>query len=657
MLNWWRNLSVVKKLYAVFGVMALLIILELLALSFAMTTLSAVRAFVEGEALWSKAQKNAIQSLHLYAMTQDPKSYAEFQHHLKVPMGDHQARLELQKLPPDLTRMRQGFLQGGVHPEDVDNMINLLLRFNRISYIARAIEVWTSGDDLIQELILAAERLHQTIENKEGPQAINQALAEINRLNLELTSLEIEFSKALGEGSRWLEGLLFLILFMAVFTVESTGLLLTFSFSKNLSRSLRELSLAATEVGKGNFDQKVPVRTQDELGQVATALNKMIQDLKTSIGQQRKAEDANQTKTLFLANVSHELRTPLGVILGYIELMKDPHLTEFERKDYLDIIDHTGKNLNRIVNDILDISKVETGHIDLKITTFSLDEFVNDLERMLEHKAHSLQTDLGFKALGEVPTHIATDRDRLHQILVNVINNALKFTRAGKIQVTYWLEGPRLHFEVQDTGIGIPIEHQDRLFKHFSQVDSDYSPNQEGAGLGLALSRGLARMMEGDLVLKESQVHKGSTFKFWINVELPNGASPEKGPRTFQDLSTLKGKKILVVDDAAENQILVSLFLSKEGVQVTTAENGKVAIEFAQKESYDLILMDMQMPVMNGFEATSELRRLGFAKPIVAFTANAMKGDERKCLEVGCNAFLSKPVVRNHLLQTIANLI
>lgn len=657
MLKWWKNLSVVKKLYAVFGIMALLIILELMALSFAMTTLSAVRAFVEGEALWSKAQKNAVQSLQHYAITQDPKSYAEFRQHLQIPMGDHIARKELESPHPNFERMRQGFLQGGVHPEDVDNIVNLLLRFHDVSYIARAIEVWTRGDELIQELILAAEALHLQIQNKKGPEAINHALQEINRLNFGLTSLEVEFSKTLGEGSRWLEGLLFLILFMAVFTVESTGLLLTFSFSKNLSQSLKELNNAAIEVGKGNFDQKVPVRTSDELGQVAIALNKMIDDLKTSIGKTRKAEDANLTKTLFLANVSHELRTPLGIILGYIELMKDSSLTDLERTNYLNIIDQTGKNLNRIVNDILDISKVETGHIDLKLTSFSLDDFVEDLQRMLVIKAQAINTTLKFQKRGPTPKFITTDRDRLHQILVNLINNALKFTFNGDVQISFWLEQTVLIFEVLDTGIGIPKEHQDRLFKHFSQVDSDYSINQEGAGLGLALSKGLALLMGGDLILKESRMQKGSTFKFWLDIQIPENPSEDSKVKPSQNLSTLKGKKILVVDDAAENQTLVSLFLTKEGALVTTADNGKAAVDLAQKNSYDLILMDMQMPIMNGFQATVELRKNGFTKPIVAFTANAMKGDEKKCLEVGCTAFISKPVIRNHLLQTLANLM
>ena len=404
------------------------------------------------------------------------------------------------------------------------------------------------------------------------------------------------------------------------------------------------------------LSKQVPVRGNDELGLLASAINKMTNELKKNIGRRQKAEDANQTKTLFLANVSHELRTPLGVVLGYIELMKDPKLTETERADYLNIIDQTGKNLNRIVNDILDISKVETGHIDLKADAFNLVELTIELERMLELKCQSRSTILKFSKVGAVPPLILADRDRLNQILLNLLNNALKFTENGSIEVTYSFRSDILTFEVRDTGIGIPYKFRDRLFKHFSQVDPDYSQNQEGAGLGLALSRGLARMMGGELALKESEPEQGTTFIFWINATAVKTTDLVK-TSSSSDLSHLKGQKILVVDDALENQMLIKLFLTKEGVEVKLANNGKEAVEMSMAEDFDLILMDMQMPVLNGFDATKKLRELDFKNPIVAFTANAMKGDERLCFEVGCNAFLSKPVSRNNLLKTLAGLL
>ncbi|MBX3016420.1 MAG: response regulator [Bdellovibrionaceae bacterium] len=656
MLKSWRNLSVSKKLYAVFGVMALLILLELMALNFAMNTLSAVRAFVEGEALWSKAQKNAIHSLHQYALTQDPKYYQEFRDNLAVPMGDHQARMELQNPRPDRQRMFDGFVQGGIHPHDIDKVINLLTRFHNVSYISRAVEVWTAGDDLVQELIVAAEELRQAVESTDDPHRLSAALARIGVINVELTKLEIEFSKTLGEGSRWLENLLFLILLAAVLTVESTGLILTFSFSRNLNRSLVDLTEAAQAVGRGDFSRTVPVRAQDELGQLAAALNRMTADLQRNIGQRREAEMASETKSKFLANVSHELRTPLGVIMGYVELLKDPKLNETDRRKYLETVDHTGKTLHRIVNDILDISKVEAGHLDIRITSFDFQELVDEIQRLMILKAESRQTELQFQQTGEIPRTIATDRDRLLQILVNLINNALKFTENGKVTIRYWVAQGSLHFEVQDTGVGIAPEFQDRLFQRFQHA-GERMPGQEGAGLGLALSLGIARELGGDVHLKDSRPGFGSTFALYVHLH-PTGETvsppPASGPDHFE---RLRGRRVLVVDDAPDNQMIIQLFLVKEGVEVTTANDGRDGVAAAMSREVDLILMDMQMPVMNGFDATRELRRRGFDRPIVAFTANAMKGDEARCLDAGCNAIITKPIDPPHLLRTIARLL
>lgn len=655
--TWWKDLSVVKKLYAVFGVMAMLILVELLALSFAMNTLSALRALIEGEAIWSKAQKNAVQSLQQYAMTSDPQFYTDFQTHLSIPMGDHLARLELEKRDPDLEAMRRGFVQGGIHPADVDGVIYLLLRFHEVSYIKKATAVWAGGDDFMQELIKAGENLHKAIQEKRGTAAVREALLEIGRINSEVTALEIEFSKTLSEGSRWLERLLFFILLAAVLTVESTGLLLTYSFSRNLNQSLRELNDAAIDIGKGRFGKEVPVRSRDELGQLAMSLNRMSLDLQKNIGEREEAENANQTKTMFLANVSHELRTPLGVILGYVELMKDPDLPASDRSRYLEIVDRTGRNLNRIVNDILDISKVETGHIDLKTSRFNFTQFVQELAGMMDLKAKSRQTDLRFEPRGRIPEFVATDRDRLRQILVNLLNNALKFTDKGSVTVSYWFDGQRIFFEVLDTGIGIPESEKGRLFQQFSRIGSAQQ-TPESAGLGLALSRGLARIMGGDLTLKDSTPGTGSTFVVSVKVEHSYEVPVEKKSDLADvDLKVLKGRRILVVDDAPENQMIVRLFLTKQGMDVATADDGKAGVELAMKESFDLVLMDMQMPVMNGYEATRELRRLGFQKPIIAFTANAMKGDENRCLEAGCNAFISKPIEQKNLVGTLAKLL
>jgi signal transduction histidine kinase len=227
--------------------------------------------------------------------------------------------------------------------------------------------------------VAKAEQLHHVISNKQDTQQeIKRIIAEIDIINAELTRLEVDFSNVLGEGSRWLERLLMIVLILAVLTVESTGLILAISFSQNLNRSLKEISHAATEVGKGNLNVVVPVHSEDELGQLANAINKMTTDLEVSIKQRVLAENASHVKTLFLANMSHEIRTPLGIILGMTDILKDPSVSDAEKLNYLDIIEKTGKNLTRIINDILDITKVEAGHLEVEPTQFSLNSFVKE---------------------------------------------------------------------------------------------------------------------------------------------------------------------------------------------------------------------------------------------------------------------------------------
>src|SRR5665213_1380683 len=248
MLKAWKDLSVSKKLYSVVGIMALLIATELFTLLFAMGIQSAVRTFVGGEGLWSKAQKNAIYDLNRYLETQDESYWTKFQDDLEIPRGDHKARIEMEKPKFDYEVVKQGFVQGGNHPDDVKGMVNLIRRFYRVSYIARALDAWRTADIRLEKITALANQMHEEMQRREINRGeIRKALSEVEDLNRGLTNVEVEFSSVLGEGSRWLESVLMYLLMMAVLTVESTGLFLTFSFSKTLSRSLKELMLSAQE--------------------------------------------------------------------------------------------------------------------------------------------------------------------------------------------------------------------------------------------------------------------------------------------------------------------------------------------------------------------------------------------------------------------------
>ncbi|MGE0634713.1 MAG: response regulator, partial [Pseudobdellovibrionaceae bacterium] len=498
-----------------------------------------------------------------------------------------------------------------------------------------------------------------------NPEKVTASLNHISEMDVKLTVLEDDFSYTLGEGSRWLERLLMITLLLAVLTVESTGLLLTFVFSRNLSRTLKELNEVALHVSEGNFDQKAPVRSEDELGQLAESLNEMTSALKQSIGKRIEAENASLVKTLFLANMSHEIRTPLGAILGFSELLRDPQLSLSEREQYIDIIQKTGGNLTKIINDILDISKVEAGRLKIERSHFSLSELVGEVHSVLSLKC--AEKDLSFvfekQAEGWRTSHadvFYSDAIRLRQILINVIGNAVKFTEPGGfVEVKYNLKGSKLIFIVRDNGIGIPKERENDLFQVFSQGDHYLTKRYQGTGLGLALSKKLAQMLGGDIKLLRSELGKGCTFEITVEAEAlvqpeakttPNDKSTLSGPGA----SAIGGKRILLAEDSPDNQLLVQKLLAKWGAIVDVVENGQEAVTQASRTHYDAILMDMQMPVMDGYSATRILREKGYTKTIIAFTAHAMKEDRQQCLDAGCDDYLTKPVNLNQTLAVLA---
>jgi signal transduction histidine kinase len=657
MRHWWEDLSVAKKLSVVVGVMALLIGLELFTLLFAMDTLSSIRSFVGGESLWSKAQKNAIYSLQRYVSTENEVYYGKFQDYLKVALGDRQARLELDKPNPDYQVVREGFIQGQNHPQDVDSLVRLLQRFHDNPYIAKALQHWRDADVLFFELKNVGEQIHTQISQQNPDhQAIQKALAQVDSLNEQLTTLETHFSQVMGEGSRWMEKVLMIVLIFAVLLIGATGLALTVTFSRKLSLSLAELSQMAQEVGRGNFTYSVAVKSKDELGLLAEAINKMTKDLRKSIGQRVRAENANQVKTLFLANMSHEIRTPLGVILGLVDILKEPSMVWNDRLKYLETIERTGKNLTRIINDILDISKVETGHLEIEKTSFSLSEFLHELQSMMKIKAQGMKNELYFVKQGDVPERIFTDRIRLRQILVNLINNSLKFTREGTVTLTYGAKNQQLFFEVSDTGVGISAENRDHLFQPYFQADDNAQKN-EGTGLGLVLSKRLAQALGGDVILKETAVGHGSTFLATIQNEIVEEIKklPEAKSMAVASLAdSFSGKKVLVVEDVLDNQMLTKLYLARKGMKVQFANNGLEGVQKALQDHYDVILMDMQMPVMDGYTATRQLRDQGYQRPIIALTAHAMKEDRERCLQAGCDDYLTKPLDSAALYETIS---
>lgn len=655
----WKELSLLKKVYIFIIIMTILVAFELKVLFFAIETSAAIRAFVGGEGLWSKAQKDAVHSLHNYNQTRDPAFYQRFKELIQIPLGDKKARLELEKPNPNMEIVFKGFLQGQVHYQDIENMAQLIHRFRSASYIQDALSSWRQGDLYMDQLILEAAVLHDMISKKQSSQRRAAVLARINILNSNLTAVENRFSATLGEGARWLERQLFLGLLIVICTVVLTSNVLIFAFARSLVSTLREMIEIARQVGSGDFSKQIAIKSNDEIGQLAQSLNQMSQELRANIGERVQAENANRIKSLFLAHMSHEIRTPLGAILGFTELLKENNLSDEERQKNIEIIERTGQDLAKIINDILDITKVEADHLDIDEVSFSLPKLMSEVYELLNLKCIEKSIQLIFVQSGPIPYRMKTDPIRLRQIIMNVIGNAIKFTNHGKVTVTYRAYNGKLTFLVKDTGIGITKEQQHSLFQVFSQADNSITREFEGTGLGLVLSRRLARMLGGDVTLESSEFGQGSTFKIDIaihevdSMKRPTLHNHHETETPKDDFSILKNKKILLVEDSPDNQLLIQKYLSKYAVNLTTANNGQEAVHATDINHFDLILMDMQMPVLDGYNATSILRKKGLKIPIIALTAHAMKDDRAKCLNAGCTDYITKPIHRIQFLESI----
>lgn len=379
-----------------------------------------------------------------------------------------------------------------------------------------------------------------------------------------------------------------------------------------------------------------------------------------------EAERANELKSAFLANMSHEIRTPLGAMMGFADLLKDPCLTASERQSFTDILSRNGESLSVIINDILDLSKVEAGHLTLEYTDTFPDQIGADVVSLLRVKAREKDLVLNYSHDETSPESIVADPIRVRQILLNLVTNAVKFTQFGSVNIrsfTCKTERGRdaLCFEVSDTGIGIPKHQHEKIFEMFVQADGSMTRRFGGTGLGLALSRSLARTMGGDVVITDSQEGVGSTFLVTIEDQPERRNERREKPSrdlTPQELSekALQGLKILVVDDAPDNQQLIWRYLTKYGAVVESAENGLLGYRSAITGHYDIILMDIQMPIMDGYSATQKLREAGYSKPIIALTAHAMNEVRKKALNVGYTEHLTKPINSKELVSVIARL-
>ena len=384
-----------------------------------------------------------------------------------------------------------------------------------------------------------------------------------------------------------------------------------------------------------------------------------------------EAEAANQAKSVFLANMSHEIRTPMNAILGFTELLRRGFSKdEAETRRHLETIHASGSHLLELINDILDLSKVEAGRIEVESLSFDPYRVIGEVVKVLGIKAREKGIALDLNVVGQVPERIESDPARLRQIITNLIGNAVKFTEQGgvEVRVSAHRDDGRLGMtvEVVDTGIGLSKVALGKIFSPFVQADSSVTRRFGGTGLGLAISRRFARALGGDISV-ESELGKGSRFKLAIDVGPATGVKWVDGAEVLAAVDEARveqaagwrfpASSVLVVDDGPENRELVKLVLEQYGLVVDEAENGLAGVEMARSVAYDVILMDVQMPVMDGFTATQILRADGQSVPIIALTANAMKGFEEECLEAGYSDYFTKPIDIDRFVEMLANVL
>ncbi|EAY26823.1 PAS domain-containing hybrid sensor histidine kinase/response regulator [Microscilla marina] len=379
---------------------------------------------------------------------------------------------------------------------------------------------------------------------------------------------------------------------------------------------------------------------------------------KVLIQARKKAEESSLAKERFLANMSHEIRTPLNAIIGMQRLLSKTSLEERQQR-YLDAIGTSADNLLVIINDILDISKIEAGKLELENVGFDLCKLIRHLVFTLGYKAEEKGIGLYANIDDNMHPIVLGDSVRLHQILLNLLNNAIKFTDVGKVIISTSLveanpDTQTVCFEVSDTGRGIKAENIEAVFESFTQEDASITRKFGGSGLGLAIGRQLVELFGGKLTVT-SEYSKGTTFSFTLTFkkETLDAIAPVHEV-TQEGEKILQGKKVLLAEDNQMNQFLATTILEEWGVIVEVAEDGKQAIEKFSENKYDLILMDMQMPIMDGLEATRIIRQqLRSTVPIIALTANAIKGDRQRCIEVGMNDYLPKPFAQKDLQEKI----
>ncbi|MFA0130717.1 ATP-binding protein [Vibrio splendidus] len=371
-----------------------------------------------------------------------------------------------------------------------------------------------------------------------------------------------------------------------------------------------------------------------------------------NVESRKRAEESERATRDFVAMINHELRTPLNGLLGSAELISDTELSSSQR-EIVNNLSQSGEFLRTIINDLLDFSKINAGMLDLIPKKFALHDLRNTIESIFVNRAIEKQIEFNISVASNVPSHFQGDLERITQLFVNLIGNAIKFTEEGHVNVDIEWDKNQFVFSVEDTGVGIAESAHKTLFEPFTQADNSSSRNYEGTGLGLAICRKLVALMNG-VIGVTSVVGSGTTFTISIPLQIVDvPAESDSVARGFESEVELSLLKVLVVDDIKMNQIIIQQMLRKHEIEPATASNGVEAFELASDNEYDIVFMDCRMPVMDGFEATEKLRDKGYVKSIVALTAGTTLEERERCIQCGMDDILSKPYTANDLKEML----
>ena len=470
----------------------------------------------------------------------------------------------------------------------------------------------------------------------------------------------------------------------------TVSVLMSMVFQRSITRPIAELVDAAEHVSNTQeFDRRAKKFGNDEHGKLCDAFNAMLDriesdqqsleqardELETRVQQRtselrdavNEARNANRAKSDFLANMSHEIRTPMTSVLGFADLLATADLDQQTMGEFLTAIRRNGQHLLAIINDILDVTKIEAGRVQVERIACSPHDLVQESIALLQPRATEKQINLTLEYKNAVPMTIETDPTRLRQILGNLIANAIKFTSKGSVRVTVFFDdaNEKLLFEIADTGCGIAPENLAKIFQPFTQSDETMTRRFGGTGLGLTISKQLATLLGGDIRF-ESELDKGTTCTLDIEAgdvtdvpryqEMSNHVVLQPEANTIENETPLEGLRLLLVEDGVDNQRFIKFVLKRGGAEVDVAENGLIGMETAidawrRGSPYDVILMDLQMPQMDGYTATRLLRDEGYPQPIIALTAHAMSHEHNTCIQVGCDGYATKPIVIDKLFE------